>query len=272
MVDLGIKPANKRKLLKTINHDNCYIDWIEASECKILQDKLNLLKRKFKNIKITPHYYRLFLPYLVPNLFDKVIYLDCDLIINQDISKLWEIDLENNYLLAVQDMYIPYVSSYAGIKNFEDLGVSAKAKYFNTGVLVINLREWRNENVCEKVFEYTFKNASNLNNYEQEGLNAVAVEKWKEIDPRWNQQISIYSYSSYKDSPFTENTYKEIINDPYIIHLSGVVKPWTSAREQPATDLFFKYLDMTQWSGWRFSKLKLLRQKLKYLLNKFIKI
>jgi lipopolysaccharide biosynthesis glycosyltransferase len=79
IVDGGIKELNKQRIIKSINSDRCTIEWLKPSE-----DLLG-------NLKLTGHfsiaiYYRLLIPELLPQFFDRAIYLDCDLIVNTDLG------------------------------------------------------------------------------------------------------------------------------------------------------------------------------------------
>lgn len=90
---------------------------------------------------------------------------------------------------------------------------------------------------------------------DQDGLNAILAGKWQEIHPLWNQMPRIYDYSSWNESPFAEDIYNELLHRPYIIHCTNYPKPWCAGLrvecKHPKKHLFFQYLDMTAWSGWR---------------------
>ncbi|WP_234300704.1 glycosyltransferase [Sphaerospermopsis aphanizomenoides] len=89
----------------------------------------------------------------------------------------------------------------------------------------------------------------------QDGLNAILAGQWQEIHPSWNQLPRIYDYSSWQESPYPEDVYEELLHKPYIIHFISSPKPWCAGLQaeckHPKKDLFFQYLDMTSWSGWR---------------------
>ena len=266
VIDGGIKPNNKRKIEQSLCSTRCDVRWLQPPA------------RSFEGIEVKRHvtstaFMRLLIPELLPNQFQKVIYLDCDLIINQDLSQLWEIDMGENYLLAVQDYYVPYVSSPLGLAKYKELGIPADYKYFNSGVLVINLAKWRTDDVSSQVVEYLRQSAEYRYCNDQEGLNVALAGKWGELDPRWNQLPKIYKYASWKDSSFSEEMYNNILNNPYIIHFATSLKPWHFSHKlteelyykligkasqldrirHPAEHLFFYYLDKTMWSGWRLT-------------------
>ena len=254
VIDGGIEEHNKQKILKSLEHTQCTIEWLKPSN--------DLLK----NLKLTRYfsvamYYRLLIPELLPQHFDRAIYLDCDLIVNADLRKLWDIDMGDNYLLAAVDTHFPYMSS--GLLNSEKLNIPPDWKYFNSGVLVFNLKKWRAEQIGLKVIHYIDQHPEDIQFPDQDGLNIVLAGQWGELDLRWNQTPSIYDYTSWEDSPFEQETYSNVINDPWIIHFASKFKPWNTYKfKKDHKELFYQYLDMTAWRGWRFSFLKAVYKKI----------
>lgn len=138
-----------------------------------------------------------------------------------------------------------------GLRNYRELGINPNYKYFNAGLLVINLDKWRRDNIGEKVVKFLQDNKDYVRDHDQDGLNGVLAGQWGELDPRWNQMPRIYTYSSWEDSPYDRESYNALLHDPYIIHYTTPPKPWQRGCPHPAIDLFFQYLDQTAWSGWR---------------------
>ena len=247
ILDGGISKSNKKKIIKSLELEKIDISWIQIDETQLT------------NLVLTRHltttaYYRLLITKFLPLEFDKAIYLDTDMIVKGNLEELWNIPLEDNYALAVQDDVELYISMSGGLRNYQDVGICPDYKYFNSGLLVINLEKWRSENIGEKVLEYIRQNREYVRN-DQDGLNAILAGKWGEIHPRWNQMPRIYDYSSWQESPHAEDIYKELLHQPCIIHFTNSPKPWYAGLKaecrHPKKDLFFQYLDMTDWSGWR---------------------
>lgn len=282
VIDGGMKPHNKRKVEQSLDSKRCDVRWLQPPN------------QSFEGIEVKRHvtataFMRLLIPDLLSNEFQKVIYLDCDLVVKQDLSRLWDIEIEDNYLLAVQDYYVPYVSSPRGLAKYQELGIPANCKYFNSGVLVINLEKWRSDKISPQVVEYLQNSAEYRYCNDQEGMNAVLAGKWGELDPRWNQLPKIYQYTSWDDSSFSKEMYHNLINNPYIIHFATVPKPWSFHhnlsqeiyykligksshlynKKHPAENIFFQYLDMTVWSGWRLTIWRRFSQKLRKSVRKF---
>jgi lipopolysaccharide biosynthesis glycosyltransferase len=205
-------------------------------------------------------YARLLLPELLPE-HEKVIYLDSDLVVEADLGRLWNTALEDHTILAVQDFAVPYVSSDRGIDVYQELGLAPERAYFNSGVMVINLKRWRAERVVARVFAYQRAYREYMNYCDQEGLNAVLAGTWKELDPRWNQQAILFEDGG--DGAFRETLCArrpELRSDPFIVHYSVSTKPWHALCEHPHQDRFLHHLKASQWftplgwGAWRSSQ------------------
>ncbi|MBE9189327.1 glycosyltransferase family 8 protein [Gloeocapsopsis crepidinum LEGE 06123] len=276
VIDGGIKKKNKQKILETLSGENCEVRFIPRPEqfAKRLEEayRYTITEGQAKKYISIAQYYRIFIADLLPEQIKKAIYLDCDLVINEDLSQLWQTDLGENYVLAAQDTWIHSVSANNGLLNYQELGIDSNAKYFNSGVLVINLEKWRRGKISTKAIEY-------LNHYkeyilygDQDILNALFTDQWGELDPQWNVTARVYEYSGWEESPYPENIYNNLIqNKPYIIHFVSGEKPWNS-RNVPLAEHFFHYIDMTTWSGWRFTFWRELWLKLVYKFRKAISI
>jgi lipopolysaccharide biosynthesis glycosyltransferase len=259
-VDGGIKESSKKKILASLGDksESVIFNWIPAPES--LPENLPIAKHVLPHINKST-YYRLLLPRILPPEIDKIIYLDSDLVVLGDLSKLWGIEISDNYVLASQDCGIPFVSEPYGIKKYEDLGISATQKYFNAGVLVMNIAKWRAEDIDVKLFKYLETYREHIQHHDQEAMNAVFAGKWAEISPQWNQTPLLFTYSSWKESPYKELDYSNAVNNPCIVHFASTAKPWNSFEKHPRRNLFFEYLDMTAWSGWRLNFRRRLQRK-----------
>lgn len=264
ILDGGISPSNKAKITKSLNPAQIKIHWVTQDNSR------------FENLKLPQRvtvatYYRLLITEFLPQEFTKAIYLDSDMVVTGDLEELWNIDIENYHALAVQDDVVLNISMSLGLRNYQEVGIDPNGKYFNAGLLVINLEKWRSEKIGERVFEYMKEN----NDYardDQDGLNAVLAGKWKELHPKWNQMPSVHKSSFRENSPFSEAVYNELLNEPCIIHFTLTPKPWRGHLRggecmHPKKDLFFYYLDMTAWAGWRDTMLRRAIRKLKKTLK-----
>jgi lipopolysaccharide biosynthesis glycosyltransferase len=239
--DDGIKKSDKIKLSRSIKSNKVIIKWIKTTELLAKKFSKDLIFPKYSG-KFPPNIYcRLLIPHIVPKGITKVIYLDSDLILLEDISKLWNIDLQSNVISAVQDMGCKKLGSRWGIKNHKELGLNPNSNYFNSGVLVIDLNKWKNEKISEKVISCINANEKHAVLPDQYGLNVMLSGRWKELGSEWNHLQNF-----------------PIKNRPHIIHFAGSRKPIHNGGNINYRDLFFSYLDRTAWKGWR--------PKIKYLI------
>ena len=148
--------------------------------------------------------YRLFAPYILKDI-DKAIYLDSDLIVLDDIQKLWDYDIE--YIAGVQDGLPKRQANKNGLKHL----------YINSGVMVMNLKNLRKLNYIERI-EQTQTGKYNLSLLDQDIINIAFSEYIEHLPLRWNVYSKIY--------PESTNDMIEARNNPAIIHWAGWQKPW----------------------------------------------
>ena len=169
-------------------------------------------------------YYRILTPEILTK-FNKVLYLDVDLIIDGDILKLWNTNIEDYTVAAVREESVE--------ANENRLGIPKNQKYFNAGVLLMNLKKIREEKFFERIMKYLKQNQETILYSDQDVLNAVFYNSWLELEEKWNY----HNYFVIK-----RNSKLELINldKPIIIHYTGPIKPW----EPEATSVLKgKYLE-----------------------------
>ena len=197
-------------------------------------------------------YYRLQLPDLLPKSVDKVIYLDSDLLVQGCLSDLWNENIGDHSILAVEDMMIQTVSDSDGLYNWKELGYAADHPYFNSGVLVIPLNKWRREGITRRLLDYLTGDTSQFNHHDQEALNAVLGNEWGRLDLTWNS-LPLYlqpDLRKWAETPFKrrlEANYRELAYKPAICHFVSDKKPWTAGCRPP---LQSEWLSTLRMSGW----------------------
>ena len=200
-------------------------------------------------------YFRFYIPELFKQ-YNRVLYLDSDMIVDADISELLTIDFENHAAIAVQDtkhcnMLKSGGESWYTLKYFNnDLKLTNPEKYFNSGMILFNIKKLNDENIYQKLFE-TLSEIKKPKLYDQDILNSVLL-RWgggvKLISPKYNYMPSTkYTphYITYKDIfIFRIKSILNLIskeNKPYYIyHFIEAAKPWKSYRTDNL--LFYKYL------------------------------
>ena len=183
-------------------------------------------KSLFKNVILKTYadssyeaYARLLLPEIFPKL-EKIIYLDADMIILNNLNLLEDIDLESHPIAAVTDI------NNNSVKIFEYLFKLKNVKsYFNSGVLVMNLKKLREENFTEKSLEFISSTSVSYKFFDQDILNYFFHNRYLKLDYRWNVQLyEEIASTKYWHTTMNEFEYKLTKISPFIIHYT-IVKP-----------------------------------------------
>jgi lipopolysaccharide biosynthesis glycosyltransferase len=243
VIDGGLGSRHRRRLAKSFENHRCSITWLTPPHRKLARLKVG------GEITVAT-YYRLAIAELLSHV-GKVIYLDADVIVHRDLGELWDVPLGSRPLLAVQDQGVRYISGPYGLTNFHELGIPAGTKYFNAGVLVLDLERWREDRIAEAVVTYVVEQAEHIRFHDQDGLNAILWNRWNELDPRWNQMPQLLQVQRVEDSPFAPDIHWRTIADPYITHYASSDKPWHSGCAHPTRAAFFTALDETLYRGFR---------------------
>ena len=184
-------------------------------------------------------YFKLGLPDLLPENVEKVLWLDSDVIVLDDVAELWDQSLEGARLAAVADSVVPFAGSAWGISHHRELGIDPRARYFNAGVMLIDVAGWRRDGIAAKAFDYLHRFGESVTFWDQEGLNAALAEQWVALDERWNHNASL---------PRKKSRGQEL---PAIVHFAGRLKPWRYQSGDDLRSLYYVYLDKTSFAGWR---------------------
>lgn len=249
ILDDGISARNKRRLVASVSASMFTMHWVDKDS--VIPEGMNIPYDNSSYPLII--HMRMFIPYFIPEQYEKVIYMDVDMIVNGEISELWNTDLEGYTLGAVEDVRIQRFGNPNAVANYRELGLDADTRYFNTGLILMNTKKWRERDLTPKVFRCVEENRVYANYPDQYGLNVVFANDWKEIDTRW-------SWSAEEWNPdfrlvhfiWRKPIYKSYMND-------------TRYR-----DMFYGYLNLTRWQGFR--PINEFRRLTKKGLNKVLKL
>lgn len=186
-------------------------------------------------------FYRLFISEVLPQNIEKVIYLDCDIIIEDSLKALWETDIDDYAVGVVPD----YENNNVQITN--RLGYDLEYGYFNSGVLLINLRYWRENDIPQHFTDYINNRFAELVFHDQDVLNYFFYNKKKVLNIRYNFQTTFL----FKIRNISYRYFEEIDDaflHPCIIHYTED-KPWYINSSNPMRSLFDKYLGLTVWNN-----------------------
>ena len=202
------------------------------------------LKGDAKNIKhwsiVT--YYRLYAEELLPKDVDKVLYLDCDIIVNRPIGELFDMDWDGYAVGAVSDMCTEWQEYYDRLEYDRSKG------YFNAGVLFMNLDYWRKHEIGRKCVDYLASNYDRIFNNDQDVLNVITRDCKRELPVSYNYQMQLRMPYFFKT--FSEEMKKNVVEtrSPHIIHYAAELKPWmTKYYFYPFNAEWHKFKKLSPW-------------------------
>lgn len=167
-------------------------------------------------------YYRLLLPSILSG-YDKVLYLDGDIIVRKDLWEMYSMDLQDNYIAAIKDMG---QWMWAGQDYAYRLGIKDIRQYINSGILVMNLRKMRKDNMEKKFSDFIPELESRRLMYpDQDVLNAICYDKIKFISPEYNAMQHL-AFINDAQGIYDSQEWERARTDPAIIHYAGGDKPW----------------------------------------------
>lgn len=227
MISGMVTQKNKNSLKKLQKlYNNCSVKLID-------------MKNRFSSNYIapshitTPTYYRLCLPSLLPQI-DKILYLDGDIVVTRDLWQLYNTNLEDSYIAGVKAFGQQTWVLNKSLNYAQKLGVRDLTQCINAGVLLMNLKQMRKDNLENKFNKYvpTLKKRGLVLN-DQDVLNAVCYDKIKFLSPIYNAfqhvKFSYYNMPILIDC-YEPQEFKEACLNPAIIHYTSSKKPWKSSK------------------------------------------
>ena len=216
VLDGGITEENKQKMLSLKNIKDCAINFVKIDE-NMFEDYKNVRTHSYITLAT---FYRLKLPTLLPDVH-RVIYFDCDFVINSSLRDLFNKNLGKNPVAGVQDINKKFIKH--------------NPNYVNAGMLVMDLDNFRSQNVEELFLNWTKEHIDTIKLGDQEIINEALKGRIALVEDVWNVQSSNFTNrSSYT-------------NSPKAIHFVAKKKPWHWASFSYHRNLYFKYLQLTPW-------------------------
>ena len=246
ILDDGISENNKNKIKTILSNYNCSATFIKTKQLDDLNINIMTIERNLTISSLTT-YARLFITQLLPEDIDKILYIDCDAIIVGSLKDLWQEDISNYYCAGVLDCINTTIK--------QEFGFSKEDDYINAGVLLINLKKWREDDVEVEFIDFMAKNQHRFYQHDQGIINNVFKNKIKVVNPRYNLQIHFQSFDYDLSRKFncmeTEYYSKKIVEEaqkhPAYLHFCGseYFRPWYNP-EHPYADEFRKYAKMAK--------------------------
>ena len=237
LVQSDITQENKNILLNMIkDHKNFSLRFYDAA--KLLSD----YKLEAKEHISVETYYRFLIQDAMPR-YDKVLYIDCDLIVKHDLAELYNTDLEGFMLAACYDPdFIGQVNgANKDTKEYavETLKLNDPYNYFQAGVILFNETEMRKAHDLSEWLDFATKP---YRYSDQDVLNIHCQGKVKYLDMAWNMLTDcnherVENVIKFAPSKI-QHMYQVARKNPYIIHYAGFMKPWYKPSEDFAQDFW----------------------------------
>ena len=233
ILDSGITPHHKRKI-NTLSerYPHFSIRYLYIDTQKYFRDFPKLLHYSLSA------YNRYLIADLVPDV-KKAIYLDVDIIVRSDIQEFYNLSLDGYVLGAVSEEVFNNSSDY--IQRKKRLNLALSHKYFNSGVLLLDLEQWRDRKIMPRLMDLTDQKKDLSYYVDQDVLNLLFENNYKILPARYNLQIwNIFE----KKISYTE--WQTTILNPAFIHFSSNFKPWCW-QDVPYEKEFWKYAQQTSF-------------------------
>lgn len=247
VIDIGISPKHRQDLLELAAAYGRRLEFLEDLNVEdIAHTRINVGRWHISTFS------RLFLLHVLPAGIDKVIYIDCDMIIRHSLKTVWEMDMEGAWCMAADDC--------RGSMYRRDIGIPAHSIYTNNGFLVIDLAAWRDNAVEDRFIDFINRYHGDVTYMDQGVLNGVfqPLGKVKLLPVSYNAQTACYDlgYDGLQACrkpvwAYSRAEFEAGIADPTIVHfttcfLSGT-RPWFKEDGHPYRGEFLKYRALTAW-------------------------
>lgn len=194
---------------------------------------------------------RLFIASLLPKTIDKVIYADCDIIFVDSIRELWEMDI-SDYPIGMADG-----AMNAAYRELLDL--PREGTYFNSGILLINLKRWREDEVEKKFLTFMASQGGYVSFPDEGTLNAVFDGNIFCLPLKYNVISMVYAFSHDEICKvkalkqfYTKEEVSSARKNPVVVHFTHnfymPLRPWMIGCNHPYADAFLSYKAMTPWA------------------------
>lgn len=253
VLSADLAPDSTQQLVSLVKHYHREITFYDVSDYKSFFS-FDFQTSGFHSIVLA----RLLLAKYLPETIDSLLYLDCDVIIHDSLLPLkqYESSMLNascNHsgiaFAAVPELCMPDAQKL-------NIGLSADDTYYNCGVLLINLRYWREHQLHQEFIDYYASMQGNLLYNDQDILNHCCCGNILSLPHTYNFSPALYYFPRYfirKYQPAyyckTKQEYNNIIKHPAIIHFLGDERPWFHGNFSPYRKVYEHYKCRSPWSS-----------------------
>lgn len=242
----SIQETNKDKLVSMIMEKGASITLIEKPNIR------EILGVDLKTLRWSDSAYsRLFLKLLYsehPSI-EKLLYIDCDTLITDSLVELWNTDIDDWLGAACLECM--------SRMHKKIIGASAKDNYINTGMLLLNVKRWKEENIDLQMIQFIQKYKGKTEYVDQGVINGTISNRFKLVSPRYNLTSLAYDFSYEEmqiyrkpDFGYTKEEWQNAINQPAIIHFTTSflsIRPWYEGSSHPYANKWKDIHDRSLW-------------------------
>jgi len=190
-------------------------------------------------------YFRLLLPSILPPILKRVLFIDSDVLINGSLRELWHTPMKGHAMAAATDRNLEMQR--------KRLHLAPDSAYFNAGMMLIDLDQWRNDNVLERGMTFAKDNVHILNNWDQDVLNHLFEKRVLLVHQRWNAMSHLWGLDpAWLEARGGLNQEEQEAHDaPVVIHFAGggFAKPWNYRCPHPWKERYRELLIQTPWAA-----------------------
>ena len=247
VLDDNVSEASRDMLRLTVERYARQIEFIDAAEIIDTMKKLGIPKYRGSyttNLK-------LFLPMVIDYNIQRLLYIDSDTVVNGSIRPLFEMNMDS----------YPVAMSYdsLGKKHKQLIGLSNEDGYYNAGVILFNLDEWKKQMCTERIVEHVKNVRAHYMSPDQDLINIVLNGQIKTIEPEYNLQPIhlVYKYGIYKlffgqKNYYDRKSMEHAVKSPVILHFFRFIGqfPWDKDSLHPDTEIFDRYMSIYDWRNY----------------------
>lgn len=195
-------------------------------------------------------YARLFISRDLPENLDRILYLDCDIIIVKSIARLWNVDMHGKTVAALNDAFSELYRTNIDLEPGDVM--------FNSGVMLIDLKRWKEQEIEKRLLNFIERKRGNIQQGDQGALNAILSHDIYCFDPVFNS-VTIYYDFTYQEmliyrKPakgfYSEEEIRNATEDPVVIHFTTSFlsrRPWMKGCQHRYCGEWRKYKALSPW-------------------------
>lgn len=247
----NVKEVTLKKMKDSLHGIECNLIFINAID---IAKKYHITTEKSDWPVSCMH--RLFVCDYLPITMDKILYLDCDVIVRHSLNELYETSFDD-------DEYCAAAADCVGSLSRKNIGIDSKSDYYNSGVMLINLDLWRKNEAKLKFMKIMEEKKGTFQYPDQDIINKVFENHIKRIDAKYNVTSYEYGYS-YTELMYYHNAdlfidideYNRAISDPFIFHFTNdarLIRPWFKGTNHP---FYREWVSVRNKTVWKDEKLR----------------